>query len=69
MPFSMETIDEIYNEQIKRIDRSMLISKKLIETRNREIRDLYEQISKRRTELIELIEKANNKLEMLKVFT
>lgn len=69
MPFSIETIDEVYNEQIKRIDRSAVISKNLIEVRNREVRDLYEQISKRRTELIELIEKANNKLQMLRVFT
>ncbi|PKK78845.1 hypothetical protein RhiirC2_728656 [Rhizophagus irregularis] len=67
MPFSIETIDEIYNEQIKRIDRSAVISKNLIEVRNREVRDLYEQISKRRTELIELIEEANNKLQMLRV--
>ncbi|PKY54831.1 hypothetical protein RhiirA4_502575 [Rhizophagus irregularis] len=69
MPFSIETIDEIYNEQIKRIDRSAVISKNLIEVRNREVRDLHEQISKRRTELIELIEKANNELQMLRVFT
>ncbi|GES79994.1 hypothetical protein GLOIN_2v1848242 [Rhizophagus clarus] len=68
MPFTIETIDEIYNEQIKRVNHSMLISKEMIETRNREIRDLYEQISQRRSELINLIEKTNDKLEKLKMF-
>ncbi|GBC08638.1 hypothetical protein RclHR1_08280006 [Rhizophagus clarus] len=68
VPFTIETIDEIYKEQIKRVTRSMLISKEMIETRNREIRDLYEQISQHRSELINLIEKANDKLEKLKMF-
>ncbi|CAB4440359.1 unnamed protein product [Rhizophagus irregularis] len=69
MPFSIETIDEIYNEQIKKVENLVLKSKETIETRNQEIRDLYEQISHRRSELIELIEMANNKLNDLKDFS
>lgn len=40
MPFSIETVDKIYNEQIKNL-----------KTRNREIRNLYEQVSQRHSEL------------------
>ncbi|RGB35081.1 hypothetical protein C1646_700424, partial [Rhizophagus diaphanus] len=69
MPFSIETINEIYNEQIKKVDNLVLKSKETIETRNQEIRDLYEQISHRRSELIDLIEMANNKLNDLKEFS
>ncbi len=60
MPFSIETIDEL-----QKIDRN----REKIEIRNREVRDLYEQISRHRTELINLIGKANNKLEMFRGFT
>jgi hypothetical protein len=68
MPFSIETIDKVYDEQIKKIDYSMLKYKEMIETRNRELRELYKQIFQQRAELIKLIEKANNKLEMLRIF-
>ncbi|RIA81391.1 hypothetical protein C1645_824779 [Glomus cerebriforme] len=69
IPFSIETIDEIYNEQVQKVDRLIVMSRETLEGRNREIRDLYKQISQRRSELIKLIEKANYKLEMLKEFS
>ena len=67
--FSIEAVDNLCSEQIQKVDRTMTKFREEIETRNKEVRDLHVQISQRRTELIKLINKANNKLEMLKGFT
>ncbi|RIA81388.1 hypothetical protein C1645_790546 [Glomus cerebriforme] len=69
IPFSIETVDKVYNEQVQKVDRLIVMSREMLEGRNKEIRDLYKQISQRRSELIKLIEKANHKLEMMKNFS
>jgi hypothetical protein len=69
IPFTIETIDNIYNEQIQNYDKLVKINRDMIVKRNKEVHELHEQISRRRTELINLIQKANSKLEELKKFT
>lgn len=65
MSFTIETIDKVYNEQIQNYDRLIVINRDMIEKRNKEVRELYEQISRRQAELIKLIQKANSKLDEL----
>ncbi|CAG8574517.1 2411_t:CDS:2 [Rhizophagus irregularis] len=65
LPFTIETIDKVYNEQVQNYDRLIVINRDMIEKRNKEVRELYEQISRRQAELIKLIQKANNKLDEL----
>jgi hypothetical protein len=65
LPFTIETIDKVYNEQVQNYDRLIVINRDMIEKRNKEVRELYEQISRRQAELIKLIQKANSKLDEL----
>lgn len=69
IPFTIDMVDKIYNEQIQNYDRLVEINRNIIKKKNKEVRDLHEQITHRRTELIELIQKANNILDELKKFT
>ncbi|CAB4444433.1 unnamed protein product [Rhizophagus irregularis] len=69
IPFTIDIVDKIYNEQIQNYDRLVEINRNIIKKKNKEVRDLHEQITHRQTELIELIQKANNILDELKKFT
>ncbi|RGB35088.1 hypothetical protein C1646_742465 [Rhizophagus diaphanus] len=69
IPFTIDMVDKIYNEQIQNYDRLVEINRNIIKKKNKEVRDLHEQITHRQTELIELIQKANNILDELKKFT
>ncbi|GBB99824.1 hypothetical protein RclHR1_36490001 [Rhizophagus clarus] len=69
IPFTMEMVEKVYNQQIQNYDRLIEINREIIEKRHKEVRDLYEQISKRQTDLVKLIELANSKLEDLKNVT
>ncbi|RIA89518.1 hypothetical protein C1645_806210 [Glomus cerebriforme] len=68
---SVEALNEIYKEQIKKVD----LSKEKIETITKEVRDSFEQISQlrseisqRQSELDELIERVNNLTATLRNF-
>ncbi|GES80003.1 hypothetical protein GLOIN_2v1722788 [Rhizophagus clarus] len=72
MPFSIEAVNEIYDEQIKKVKEAEILaskSREIIETKSQEVRSLYEEISQRRSELVNLIELANSKLSELKEFS
>ncbi|POG59317.1 hypothetical protein GLOIN_2v1722840, partial [Rhizophagus irregularis DAOM 181602=DAOM 197198] len=60
-----DLVKEMYDKTKETKETKEVINRDMIEKRNKEVRELYEQISRRQAELIKLIQKANNKLDEL----